>query len=122
MRKLLQLSALFLLLSPALWAQTGIIRGKVFNKLSNETIPFANVVIQGTTTGASTDLEGRYEIRNLQPGLYNLEVSYIGFEKAILFEIQVTAARPGIADFALNENSINLEEVVVTAESFRKTD
>ncbi|MDN4166826.1 TonB-dependent receptor [Cytophagales bacterium LB-30] len=106
----------------ATWAQSGIIRGKVFNKLNNESVPFANVVIQGTTTGASTDLDGKYEIKNLQPGLYNLEVSYIGYETQVLFEIEVTNARPAIADFALNESATKLDEVQVTADPFRKTE
>lgn len=122
MQKQFLLTVSILLIATLGYAQTGIIRGKVFNKLSNEVIPFANVVIQGTSTGASSDLDGKYEIKNLKPGLYNLEVTYIGFEKMVVFEIEVTNSRPAIADFALTESSVSLEEVVVTTNPFNKPD
>lgn len=113
---------LFLLLPLFSWAQSGIIRGKVFNKTTNEGIPLANVLLEGSSRGASTDLEGNYEITSLAPGLYNLEVSYLGFKKEVQYEIQVTNARPAIVNFALTEESTSLQEVEVTASPFSKTD
>lgn len=119
MNKIILLSLLFF---PILsMAQTGTIRGRVYNTATNEGIPLANVIISGSTLGASSDLGGRYEINNLKPGLYTLEVSYIGFEKEVQFEIQVTNARPAIVNFALEETSTSLEEVEVTASPFSKT-
>ncbi len=104
------------------FAQNGIIKGRVFNDISNETIPFANVIIQGSTTGASTDIDGNYEIKGLENGLYSLEVSYIGFKKKMVFDIQVSSARPQIVDIALEENSKELNEVVVKADPFSKSE
>ncbi|RAW03559.1 TonB-dependent receptor [Pseudochryseolinea flava] len=95
-------------------AQSGIIRGKVFNKINNEPVPFANVVIQGTTTGGSTDTDGNYEIVNIKPGQYNVEVSFVGFKKLVQFEVQVTNSRPAYVDFALEEEATSLDEVVVS--------
>src|SRR6187402_1282503 len=69
-----------LLVSTAVFAQNGIIRGKIYNKINNEPIPFANVLIQGTTTGAVADNEGNYQINNLKAGQYNLEVSFVGYK------------------------------------------
>jgi len=96
-------------------AQSGVIRGKVFNKISNEAVPFANIGIQGTTMGAVADENGNYVISNLSPGLYNLEASFVGFKKLIIYEVQVTNARPAMVDFELEEEARNLEEVVITA-------
>jgi hypothetical protein len=59
--------------------QNGIIKGTVTNALNNEPIAFASVLIEGTDQGATTDLDGNYEVSNLDPGLYNVRVSYIGF-------------------------------------------
>jgi hypothetical protein len=113
----------FSLLSFFGWAQEGIIRGKVVNRLNNEPIPFANIVIQGSTIGAVANEDGLYEIIKLQPGLYNLEASFVGFKKLVVYEIQVTNSRPAYADFALEEEARKLEDVVVEANnSFTKSD
>jgi outer membrane receptor for ferrienterochelin and colicin len=75
-------------------AQTGRISGKVVDKETNESLPFASVVIQGTTTGALTDDNGDFAIENLKPGLYNLQASFINYKQQVLFEIEVTNDRP----------------------------
>jgi len=75
-------------------AQSGRISGKVVDKETNESLPFASVVIQGTTTGALTDDNGDFAIENLKPGLYNLQASFINYKQQVIFEIEVTNDRP----------------------------
>ncbi len=101
-------------------AQNGIIRGEVFNQLTNEPIPFANVVIQGTTTGVVTDINGKFEFTALTPGLFNLEVSYVGYKPKVIFEVEVTNSRPAIVKFPLTEDATQLEGVEVTAKGFER--
>lgn len=110
----------FLLLFTALWAyaQNGIIKGQVTNKRNNESVPFASIVLQGTEKGASTDLDGFYELTDLQPGVYNIEVSFIGFEKQVVYEIEVTNARAATANVALNEMAIQVGEAEVSTSAF----
>jgi iron complex outermembrane receptor protein len=56
---------LALLLFPSIiFAQTGIIEGRVYDEINNEPIIGANVSIVGTTFGASTDIDGNYKIRS----------------------------------------------------------
>lgn len=117
------LTSILFFTAQLLVAQTGVIRGKVYNKINNEPVPFANIAVQGTTMGAVADDNGNYIISNLNPGLYNLETSFVGFKKLVMYEIQVTLARPAIVDFELDEETKKLEEVVVTsANSFVKSD
>ncbi len=96
-------------------AQSGIIKGLVFNKLNNQAVPFANIRIQGTSTGVAANENGLFELTGLTPGLYNLEASAIGFKPLILFEIQVSNARPVDVRFGLEEEAEQLQEVVVSA-------
>lgn len=84
-------------------AQQATITGKVFNKTTNEPIPLAPVVVQGTTQGANTDFDGVFTISQLTPGLYNLEVSAIGFNKTVVYEIEVTYDRPAFVNIGLDE-------------------
>ena len=63
------------------WSQTGKIRGTISDKATGEVLMFTNVSIKDDSTligGAQTDLDGNYEIA-AQPGTYNLEVSYVGY-------------------------------------------
>lgn len=103
--------------------QTGVIKGKLFNKINNEPIAFGNVIIQGTTIGTAANENGEYEIKDLKPGLYNLEASFVGFKPLTLFEVQVTNSRIALLDFAMEEMAVNLQEVVVSAtNTFFKSD
>ena len=101
-------------------AQTGIIKGRVYNSINSEAVPFANVVIQDTTQGASTDIDGNYKITDLKPGLYNLEVSYVGFEKKVVYEVQVVEDRPTVVNIPLKESSQDLKEVEVKGKAFTR--
>lgn len=75
---------LFLIaLSPAaLWAQTGTVRGFVYDEQTGEPIIFTNVVLKGTTIGAATDVNGYYSISKIAPGNYTLQVTYLGYDTA----------------------------------------
>jgi hypothetical protein len=112
-----------LFLGFSFWAQgqNGIIKGKVTNALNNEPISFASVLIEGTDQGGTTDLDGNYEVQNLNPGLYNVRVSYIGFTEKTVYEVQVTNSKPAIVNVSLEESIAELEEVVVRASPFKKT-
>lgn len=103
-----------------LQAQEAVIEGRVFNAINNEAVPFANVVFQGTSTGAVTDLDGKYRITGFKPGLYNIEASCVGFEKAVVYEVQTFASRVIYLDIAMTENAQLLEAVEVTASAFAK--
>jgi hypothetical protein len=95
--------------------QQGVIKGKVVDAVNNEPLPFANVIIRGTTNGATTDLDGNYELK-VEPGLYNVEASFVGYRTKIEYEVQVTKAKPRFLDFELEQSSESLEEVTVSAQ------
>ena len=114
---------IFMLLTPlSIFAQTGIIKGRIANKLNNEPLPFATVQVVGTQKGAQTDDNGNYEITGLEPKLYNIKVTFVGFKDIELFEIQVTNAKPTELNFDMEEATAGLQEVVVKASPFRKTE
>lgn len=111
-----------LMLSAALSAQSGIIKGQVIDALNNEPIPFANVLLLGTDIGTTTDVDGNYEITGLEPKLYDVRASYLGYTNKAEYEVQVTNSKPAIVNLALSESAQDLEEVVVKASPFTKTE
>lgn len=116
------LTPLFALFVGMLYAQTGLIQGKVLNAITNEALPFATVGIQGTTTGIATDINGEFKLPNLIPGNYNLEISLVGFKKKTLFDINVNNAKPTYIEITLEETSTDLKAVEVTTSPFSKTE
>ena len=108
--------------SLSLPAQSGIIKGQVTDALNNEPISFANVLIPGTDIGTTTDLDGYYVISGLQPKLYDIQASYLGYTTKTEYEIQVTNSKPAIVNLALSESVQDLQEVVVKASPFKKTE
>lgn len=104
---------LFLLLSSlSLYAQTGTVKGRVYNMKTNEPLEFATIRIQGTGNGATTDLEGNFEIE-FNPGFYRLEVSYVGYETTLSPEVHIQGNQTAFLDIAVPESSTLIEEVVV---------
>ncbi len=103
----------FLILHTGLMAQTGTIRGFVYDKGNGEPIIFTNVILKGTTTGAATDVNGYFSISRLQPGTYTLMVTYLGYDS---LEKQVTVARDQIITEKLfiSRSAIQMREFEVT--------
>jgi hypothetical protein len=106
----------------SIFAQTGIIKGRISNKLNNEALPFATVQIVGTEKGAQTDESGNYQLTDLEAKIYKLKVTFVGFKDINIFEIQVTNAKPTELNFEMEEATAGLEEVVIKASPFRKTE
>jgi outer membrane receptor for ferrienterochelin and colicin len=94
----------------------GKISGKVTDSKSGETLIGLTVKITGAALGASTDIEGRYTLGNLNPGKYNLTFSYVGYQSKNITEIEVLAGKTTNLDVIMEEaTSVALEEVVITA-------
>ena len=105
-----------------LLAQTGTIKGRVYNEINNESIPFANIVLDSTQMGATSDENGRFEISNIQPGVYNLTCSFVGFKTAYLYEISVGSIGVTEIDIALSEESALLDQVVLQTNRIEKSE
>ena len=104
--------AIFLLLSGHGFAQYTI-KGKVFDAKTKEPVPFANVVLKGTSVGASTDFDCNYSITTDKTG-DSLIASYIGFQRAAVKIRRGVSQAANIPLFPMEEG-ITLTEIVVKA-------
>lgn len=112
---------LFMLIIPSwLWAQKGSLDGLVVDAISNQPIPFANVIIYGTNIGSVTDLDGRFKFFGIEPGFVKVQVSSIGYETTISDEIQVTNAKTRFIEIKLNETTTELAEINVKVSPFKR--
>ncbi|HNW70252.1 MAG TPA: TonB-dependent receptor [Bacteroidales bacterium] len=120
MKTKITLLIFLLLVTGVLYAQKGGIKGRVFDAVNNQPLPFVNLIIQGTTTGTSSDIEGNYEINKLQPGTYTLVATFVGYKIKTVYEIEVNSLKPTIVDIIMEQTVENLSAVEVKASPFVK--
>jgi outer membrane receptor for ferrienterochelin and colicins len=92
--------------------------GFVYDKYTNKPLPFANVIINGTTIGTATDVDGRFVLPNITTGLYTVTASYSGY---LSHDIQIEIRENTELVFKLEETSYDINAVVVTGTRTEKT-
>lgn len=115
-RKLLVAFTALFLMPVLLLAQDGKLRGRVTDKESGEPLIGANVTIDGTNLGASTDINGEYIILSVPPGTYAVRGSYIGYSPVTIANVRVGANITTTQDFELSSTAIAVEAVEIVAE------
>ncbi len=105
-----------LLLAAQLFAgTTGKITGRVRDQATGEPLVGVNVIVEESTLGAATDMDGHYFILNIPPGTYTVAALMIGYKKTRLQNVMVATDHTSQADFELVESTIMGEEVMITA-------
>ena len=112
---------MFLLFPSLLPAQTGLVTGRVIDEITREPLPSANVQLIGTTIGGSTDLEGRFLLRGVPVGTYQLRASIIGYRQTVVNDIVVASGKPAQLEIALDQTPIGIGTVEVTASYFSRS-
>jgi outer membrane receptor for ferrienterochelin and colicins len=116
MRKYLQIILLLILLS------TGISKAQhtdanIFGdvKCGDEHVPYISIYLKGTTIGTTTDHTGHFQLINLNPDNYTLVAQGVGYKTK---EVKVTVEQNKTTEirFLLEEDVLNLDGVVVTAD------
>ncbi len=109
--------------SAALAASEGTLRGVVLDDESLEALIGVDVVLVGTGHKAMTDLEGRFEITGLRPGIYDLRATYLGYSAKFVARIEVPSG--GVAEVELRLESFRAHEtddMVISANRVMNTD
>lgn len=110
------------LITIQLTAQQGTIRGTVYDDATGEYLPGVTIFLEGTTLGTLTDLDGKFNL-SVNPGTYDLRVSFISYETLVIKEIRVKSGEVSLFDnLRLKETTFELTEVVIMAQGVRNTE
>jgi outer membrane receptor protein involved in Fe transport len=110
------------LISLLIHAQKGTIRGTVFDDANGESLVGVNVVIKGTSSGSTTDLDGKFSI-DIAPGNYELQISYISYQTLTVQSVVVTTGQVTVLNnLKLKTSTQDLTEVVISAKAVRTTE
>ena len=94
---------------------TQTIRGLVIDEASNKPIAFATVALLQTTPpiGAITDTAGNFTLSKVAVGRYDVQVTYVGYETAIVREVTLVSGKQTFLTIPLKENAALLKEVAI---------
>ena len=117
LRKLSFAVGLFLIAGFSLFAQQGILKGVITDVETGEPMPFVNVVVKQNgemISGAQTDMEGNYTVRNLPVGKYDIHATSIGYAEFVKKGVQVSATGFSTGgDIQMQSAATALEAVVI---------
>jgi len=94
---------------------TGKIAGKVVDAKSKEALIGVNIVLAGTTFGASVDPDGNYFIINIPPGRYQLRATGIGYAPSVIDNVVVSVDQTTKVNFEMLEQAVEVATVTVEA-------
>lgn len=113
--------ALLLLSGSAVWAQdAGNVAGAVVSSWDGSPLGGVTITVRGTTLAVQTDAAGRYELKNVPPGMQVLRFSKSGYSTVTVTDVRVLAGQTSTLNGNLRPDFFELEEFQVTAEEFNE--
>ncbi len=97
-------------------AQMGTLRGFVYDKQTKERIPFANILVEdsiNTISSVSTDFDGNYVIKNIAPGIYRVNVVFVGYSATQINQVKISPDTIRFLDISLQASAEMLDEVII---------
>ncbi len=101
-------------------AQSGIVKGNIKDSKSGDAMIGATIVLDGTLSGTTTDIDGYFALTEITAGIYKVIISSIGYSNIIIENVRVETGKETIINTKMNEESLVLDAVEVKAQ--RKTD
>jgi outer membrane receptor for ferrienterochelin and colicin len=96
-------------------SRIGHILGNVIDAESGESLPYVNLVLQGTDLGSASDLKGQFILSDVPAGKYNLIATYIGYKETILKDIIIQEGNTAEITISMFPSFLISDAVVITA-------
>ncbi|MEI7594671.1 MAG: TonB-dependent receptor [Bacteroidota bacterium] len=116
LRKLLFTLAVIVSANALVLAQSGTLKGKIKDKTTGEGIPFANIVIESggrQTGGTTTDFDGNYTIKPINPGKYDVKATFVGYKPLQISGVVIKSENITFLDVDMESTSITMDEFTV---------
>ena len=120
MKKYILILTLFATFAVSAQNPSSTIKGRVYNAKNNEPVEFATIVVQNSTNGTNSDLNGNFLLKQVEPGFYQLKISAIGYKTYISETFRITMAAGATINVPMEEEDIHLEEITVRPSFFPK--
>ncbi|MHB8579957.1 MAG: TonB-dependent receptor [Ignavibacteriaceae bacterium] len=105
-----------LAIQSSILAQSGTIKGRVFDKETKGALVGANIIIKGTSLGSASDLDGNYIIYNVPEGKHSFIISYLGYNSDTVV-VNVSRNESFVKNFYLIAKAIQGQTITITAQA-----
>ncbi|NTW31689.1 MAG: TonB-dependent receptor [Bacteroidetes bacterium] len=113
-KNIILLLSVFFISNISLCQNTGVVKGNVKDKETQEALIGASVIVDGTIMGSTTDKDGNFKIENIPVGSYNIKTSYIGYKQSIQYNIIVTSGNYRFVNFEIESQEQTLKAVNIS--------
>lgn len=96
----------------------GSLKGKITDKSTGEPIPFANIIVSQkdkVITGSTSDIDGNYIVKPLAAGMYDLKVTYVGYQSSVVNSFYIYADNATYQNINLEASNVKLQEIEVVS-------
>jgi len=114
-------SLLLIFLAQITFSQTGIVKGKIIDKLSRETIPGAKVTIDQTAFAAMTDFDGSFTFKNVPYGSYKINVKYPQYQNPDNLQFKLYSADTMRIEIELEKSVKEIGGITVKGKSNKES-
>jgi hypothetical protein len=93
----------------------GTLQGTVKDKKTAEAVPFASIIVENQgarVAGGQSDFDGNYKISPIEPGTYDVTVSYVGYQPTKITGVVVNSNKITFQDFELNSGELTTVEII----------
>jgi hypothetical protein len=103
-----------LIISQFIFSQNATIKGTILDDVTATPLPGVNVIIKVLKLSTISDTEGKFTFRNVKPGIYEVEFSFIGLQPKLVSEVNAISNETTELNTTMEEVKNTLEEVVIT--------
>ncbi len=104
-----------------LYPQSGEVMGTLIDGDFQDPVPFANILVKGTTVGTTSDYDGNYKLA-LEEGTYSIVFSYLGYETVEVSDVVVNSKEPTQLNITMESSAEGLEEVIISVSIKQNTE
>lgn len=98
------------------------VKGNIKDKKSKEPLIGATIQLVGSNTGAVTDLDGNFELKDIKDGIYDVEIKYVGYKTAVRKKVKIENSKMVILNLELDADEQTLGDVVVVGKANRESE
>ena len=102
------------MISYCFFGQNGTVSGTVLDDSNGRTLPGVTAIIKDLQLSASSNADGKFTIKNVPPGTYDVEFSFMGYKSKVISEVITTPNEVTYLNTTLEESKNELTEVVIT--------
>lgn len=120
MKKGISFLFLFVLLLSVLQGQNLAVKGKIIDKASNDPIEYANIQLNlkhdsSFLSGAISNEKGLFKIDQLEPGIYSLKISFVGYQSILIEDVNLASGTINLGDIGIELMNQDIDEVSISA-------